>query len=57
MKGVFRKKSKTAGFVYLQGSPYRDAEGSSQLRSCLHDTIINAAPRIGQLIDKLEFYR
>ena len=51
------KKLKAAGFVYLQGSPYRDAEGSPQLRSCLHDTIINAAPRIGQLIDKLEFYR
>ena len=24
-------------YVYLNGSSYRDAEGSSQLRSCIHD--------------------
>ena len=30
-------KQKATGFVYLQGSPYRDAERSSQLRSCIHD--------------------
>ena len=41
------RKLKATGFVYLQGSQYRDAEGFSQLRSCLHDAIINAAPRIG----------
>ena len=43
--------------MYLKGSPYRDAEGSSQLISCLHDEIINAAPRIGQRIEKMELYR
>ena len=41
------RKLKATGFVYLQGSQYRDAEGFSQLRSCLHDAIMNAAPIIG----------
>ena len=41
------RKRKATGFVYLQGSPYCDAEGSSQVRSCLHDAIINSSPRIG----------
>ena len=43
--------------MYLKVSPYRDAEGSSQLRSCLHDAIINSAPRIGIFFDKSELYR
>ena len=41
------RKRKATGYVYITGSPYRDAEGSSHLRSCLHDAIINASPRIG----------
>ena len=36
----------------ITGSPYRDAEGSPQHRSCLHDEIINAAPIIGEKIDQ-----
>ena len=43
--------------MYLKGSPYRDAEGLSQLRSCIHDAIINAAPIIGGNVDKLELQR
>ena len=43
-----RRKQKATGYVYITGSPYRDAKGLSQLRSCLHDVIINAAPRIGE---------
>ena len=43
--------------MYPKGSPYRDAEGSSQLKSCIHDAIINAAPRIRKNNDKLELYR
>ena len=41
-------KQKAIGFVYLQGSPYCDAKGLSQLRSCLHDAILNPAQRIGK---------
>ena len=41
------RKRKPTGYFYITGSPYRDAEGSSHLRSCLRDAIINAAPRIG----------
>ena len=41
------RKQKATGYVYITDSPYRDAEGSSQLRSCIHDAIINYAPRIG----------
>ena len=46
-------KLKATGFVYLRGSPYSDTEESSQFRSCLHDTIINAATIIGQRIENL----
>ena len=41
------RKRKATVYVYITGSPYRDAEGPSQLITCLHDAIINAAPRIG----------
>ena len=40
------RKRKATGYVLLTGSPYRDAEGSSHLRSFLRDAIINTAPRI-----------
>ena len=42
------RKRKATGYVLITGSPYRDAEGSPHHRSCLHDAIINAAPRIGE---------
>ena len=45
-------KQREKGYVYITGLPYRDAEVSSHLRSCLHDAIINASPRIGGEIDK-----
>ena len=51
------RKRQATGYVYINGSPYRDAKGSSQLRSCFHDAIINAAPRIGGEIEKLKYYR
>ena len=41
------RKRKATGYVYITGSPYLDAEGLSQLRSYLHDAIINSAPIIG----------
>ena len=36
--------------MYLNNSPYCDAEGSSQLISCLHDEINNSDPIIGEKI-------
>ena len=51
------REKKATGFVYIRGSPYRDAKVSSQLRECLHAAIINAAPIIGNIIDKSELYR
>ena len=30
------RKRKATGYILLSGAPYRDAEGSPQLRSCLH---------------------
>ena len=50
------RKRRATGYVYLNGSPYCDAEWSSQLRWCLHDVIINADPRIGKK-NKLGLYR
>ena len=40
-------KQRITVYVYLNGSPYPNAEGSPQLRECLHDANINAAPSIG----------
>ena len=51
------RKGRSTCYFYLNGSLYCDAQGSSQLRLRLHDAIINAALRIGGVIDKLEFYR
>ena len=51
------RKHKATGYVLITGSPHRGAEGYLQLRSCLHDAIVNAAPRIGEKIDQLELYR
>ena len=51
------RKRNVTGYVYITGSPYRDAEGLSQLRSCIHDAIIIAAPRIEGEMDIFELYR
>ena len=42
------RKRRATVYVYLNGSTYCYDEGFSQLRSCIHDAIINAAPRIGK---------
>ena len=41
------RKWRATGYGYLNVSLYRDDEGLSQLRLCLHDAIINAALRKG----------
>ena len=41
------RKQKATGFVYTQSSPYRNAEGSSQLGSFIHDAINNSSPIMG----------
>ena len=41
------RKRKATGHVLLTVSPYRDAEGYSQLRSYLHYDSITADPGIG----------
>ena len=51
------RKRKATGYVLITGSPYCDAEGSPHHISCLHDEIINAAPRIGGEMDQSELYR
>ena len=51
------RKRKATGYFYITGSPYRDGEGSSQLRFCICCAIINADPIIGGGIDKSELYR
>ena len=42
------RKRRATGHVLLTGSPYCDAEGYLQIRSCIHDAIINADPRLGK---------
>ena len=42
------RKRKATCYVLITGSPYRDAEGYPQHRSCIHDAIINTAPKIGE---------
>ena len=34
------------GFLFIQGLPYCDVEGSLELRLCLHDDFNNNAPRM-----------
>ena len=51
------RKRKAIGFVYLRCSPYRGAQGSSHIRSCLRDSIINDSLRIRREIDKFVLYR
>ena len=51
------RKRKSTGYVLITGPPYRDAEGSLHFRLCLHDAIVNSAPRIGERIDQSELYR
>ena len=45
------RKRKATGYVLITGSPYSDAEVSPHHISCIHDSIINDAPRIGGEID------
>ena len=47
------RKLRAIFFVQIKISPYRNAEGSSQLRSCLCDEIINADRRIGGKLKKI----
>ena len=53
----FGRKRKPTGCIFLSGSGFRDAEGNSNMRSCLQDAVINSAPRIGKFINKQELYR
>ena len=46
------RKRKATGYVLITGSPYHDAEGYTHFRSCIHDAIIRAAPRIGRGFDQ-----
>ena len=53
----FGRKRKPTGCIFLSGPGLRDAEGNSNMRSCLQDAVINSAPRIGKFINKQELYR
>ena len=46
------KKRKTSGYLYLYGSHFCQGEKSLELRSCLHDPVVNDAPRIGKYNNK-----
>ena len=46
------RKLKATGYVLITCSPYSYAEGLSLNRSCIHDAIINAAPRMGEKINE-----
>ena len=46
------RKQRETCYIYPNGSPYCDAEGSLQLRSFLHGEIINSSSRIGRKLTK-----
>ena len=50
-------KIKSAGFIYLPGSTFCEAEGHLTMRSWLQDAVNNSSPRIVKYINILEFYR
>ena len=56
-KDNFGRKIKATGCIYIPGSDFHEAEGHLSMRSCLQDSVINSAPRIGKYIDKNELYR
>ena len=49
------RKQRATCYVYIKVSLCSDYEGSPQLRSCLHDKIINAAPRTGKKLTNWNF--
>ena len=53
-RDCFGRKSKSNGFIYLPRSTFCEVEGILLMRSCLQDSVINSAPRIGKYINKLE---
>ena len=55
-KDNFGRKRKSTGYIYLPGSKYRESEGYLNLSSCLQDTVITSAPRIGKYINKIKLY-
>ena len=56
-RGIFSRKRKSTGFIYLPGSKFREAEGNLTMRSCLQDAVIISTHRIGKYINKVELYR
>ena len=53
----FGRKTKSSGFIYPRGSKFCESEGHFMMRSCLQDSVITSAPRIGKYINKLELYK
>ena len=56
-KQNFGRKRKPIGCIFLSDSGLRDAVGNLKLRSCLQDSVINSAPRIGKFLNKEKLYR
>ena len=56
-KYIFGRKIKSTGYNYLPGSQYRESEGHLNLRSCLHDAVINSAPGIVKYMNKHGLFR
>ena len=50
-------RKKSTGFIYLPESEFLETEGYLMMRSCLQDTVIISAPKIGKYLNKLELYR
>ena len=48
-------KIKSTGYTYLPGSQYCESEGHLKLRPCLHESVINSAPSIGDSINKMNY--
>ena len=53
----FGKKRKPTGYIYCNGSKFREAEGNLTMRTYLQDAVIKSASSIVKYINKLEFYR
>ena len=51
------EKRNISVFIYLPGYQFRQAEIYLKLRSCLDDSVINAAAFIGKFTNKNEFHR
>ena len=53
----FGGEKKPKGFIYIPGYQFHQAKIDLELKACLHNAVINAAPGIGKFANRNKLYR